>query len=347
MHIVTGAALQTGCGKSRFKVFKLFGAEGHLGPAAEALLQALTQLNGQTLCRAFAHPGGAGQQAQIGLDDRQHQGLGLEFTQQGQRHLGANPIDGDQLAEEISLLAHTKAEEPPAVIANGLVNVQLKGGAARGQRSKLTTAELNLIADPRNRQHHTASVALLPEIQHLSLQPTDHVCASADPMLPALPSPPHRPGSSPISMEQPWHRALRIQHLLLTAVLLLSLALGACGRLPSPPRAAVLSALSLQIELTQQGIAEALALPPAGSPRVSHVRIEEQRGLTIGKGQGLQLRGRFDWQLADDPKTVDSPFELYLQRGERGQSWQLARPIGPDQSDTRQQWLIDPLPIPA
>jgi hypothetical protein len=77
---------------------------------------------------------------------------------------------------------------------------------------------------------------------------------------------------------------------------------------------------------------------------VSRVRVESQQELPIGASQGLHLTGRFDWRLADDPIRVDSRFDLYLQRGERGQSWRLARPSGSSDGST-QDWLIDPLPL--
>lgn len=153
-------------------------------------------------------------------------------------------------------------------------------------------------------------------------------------MLPALPS----PGSW-----QP-RRVLR-QLVVLALLLLLPLGLAGCGPGGTPPQATVQSALALQIELTQGAIAAALELPPTGTPRVRHVRIEQRRGMRIGAGQGLRLSGHFDWQLADDPVKVDSPFEIYLQRGERGQSWRLARPSGGDAEGLAQQWLVDPLPI--
>ena len=158
-------------------------------------------------------------------------------------------------------------------------------------------------------------------------------------MLPALASPPPHPphGQNRLGL---W-RAVG----LIAAALLLSLGLGACGRLSSPPQATVLSALTLQIELTQQAIAQALALPPPAAPSVRHVRIENQRSLRIGEGKGLQLSGHFDWRLGDDSTTTESSFELYLQRGERGQSWRLARPSGSSDDASSQQWLIDPLPI--
>ena len=116
--------------------------------------------------------------------------------------------------------------------------------------------------------------------------------------------------------------------------LLLSLVLGftlsACGGVGQPPQKVLLSALALQIDLTQRSIADALSLAPAtGRPVVSRVRVESQEALPIGDSKGLHLTGRFD---------------LYLQRGERGQSWRLARPVG-SADGTSQDWLIDPLPL--
>ena len=102
----------------------------------------------------------------------------------------------------------------------------------------------------------------------------------------------------------------------LSLVLLLPLA--ACGGVGQPPHAPLLAALALQIELTQDSIAQALCMEDGGSPEV-------------------------DWRLSGDPIRVDSPFELYLQRGERGESWRLARPLM--LQDDAVQWLIDPLPV--
>jgi hypothetical protein len=128
-------------------------------------------------------------------------------------------------------------------------------------------------------------------------------------------------------------------------VLLVPLLLGGCGGMAQPPRTTVLQALALQIELTQGSIARALALDAPGLPEVSRVRIATQQAVTIGDGRGLRLAGQFDWRLAGDPIRVDSPFEIYLQRGERGQSWRLARPISSDGEGHPQEWLIDPLPL--
>jgi hypothetical protein len=113
-----------------------------------------------------------------------------------------------------------------------------------------------------------------------------------------------------------------------------------------PPQKVLLSALQLQIDLTQQAIASALDLTAEGEPVVSRVRVEHQESLPIGSGRGLHLSGRFDWRLPGDAIRVDSAFDLYLQRGERGQSWRLARPVG-SADGASQDWLIDPLPLPG
>ncbi|MEO1001615.1 MAG: hypothetical protein AAFX65_00715 [Cyanobacteria bacterium J06638_7] len=125
--------------------------------------------------------------------------------------------------------------------------------------------------------------------------------------------------------------------------LLLLLPLTGCSGGGQPPRGVLLSALTLQIQLTQGSIARSLGLEPGGVPEVSRVRVSEQQAVAIGEARGLRLSGSFDWRLPGDRVRVDSPFELYLQRGERGESWRLARPSGAIGGDT-QLWLTDPLP---
>ena len=124
-------------------------------------------------------------------------------------------------------------------------------------------------------------------------------------------------------------------------VLSIVVSLTACNR-SQPPRALLNEALALQIQLTQSAIASSLDLTPMPiAPSVSRVRVEDQESFALGDEQGLRSSGRFDWQLPGDRVQVDSPFELFLQRGSRGQSWRLARPKGG--SDDRQAWLTYPL----
>ena len=82
---------------------------------------------------------------------------------------------------------------------------------------------------------------------------------------------------------------------------------------------------SQQIQFTQTSIARSLDLDAAGVPEVSRVRLEDQDAIRIGDQKGVHLTGRFDWRLPGDAVKVDSAFELYLERGERG-SWRLAIP---------------------
>ena len=124
-------------------------------------------------------------------------------------------------------------------------------------------------------------------------------------------------------------------------VLSIVVSLTACNG-SQPPRALLNEALALQIQLTQSAIASSLDLTPMPiAPSVSRVRVEDQESFVLGDEQGLRISGRFDWQLPGDRVQVDSPFELFLQRGSRGQSWRLARPKGG--SDDRQAWLMYPL----
>ncbi|SBO42397.1 hypothetical protein [Cyanobium sp. NIES-981] len=163
-------------------------------------------------------------------------------------------------------------------------------------------------------------------------------------MLPALRTLAQSWASFPAFAGQALRSRRRLPVLALALVLLLGL--GGCGGVGQPPRSVLLSALTLQIQLTQGAIAQALRLQPEGVPQVSRVRVIRQDTVRIGEAKGLHLTGSFDWRLPDDPIRVDTPFELYLQRGERGESWRLARPSGALDGDT-QLWITDPLPLPS
>jgi hypothetical protein len=144
-----------------------------------------------------------------------------------------------------------------------------------------------------------------------------------------------------------WMRSLKrnVQHVLVVCVvLLLNLGLTGCGPSDQPPRGVLLKALGLQIQLTQTAIARSLELEPVGVPEVSRVRVEEQESIRLGEQRGIRLTGRFDWRLPADSVRVDSPFELFLERGVRGQSWRLAQPVG-SSDGTSQDWITHPLPI--
>jgi len=132
--------------------------------------------------------------------------------------------------------------------------------------------------------------------------------------------------------------------LALMCVVILGFSITACAGRDQPPRAVLLKALGLQIQLTQTAIAQSLDLEAAGLPDVSRVRVEEQGAIRLADHRGLHLTGRFDWRLPGDRVRVDSPFELFLERGERGESWRLAQPVGSTETGA-QEWVTYPLPL--
>ncbi len=140
-----------------------------------------------------------------------------------------------------------------------------------------------------------------------------------------------------------WWRRWSRSALQLLLVTLLACGLTGCLAPSGPPRGTLLNALALQIQLTQADVARALGLASVGAPLVSRVRVERQEPIPIGDSPGLRLSGRFDWRLGKDPFRVDAPFEIFLERGSRGESWRLARPAGPA-PEGGQEWLTYPLP---
>ena len=129
-------------------------------------------------------------------------------------------------------------------------------------------------------------------------------------------------------------------------ILLISLLLVSCSWNPQPSRSIVIDALKAQIVATQASISESLGLEPmVNFPKVSRVRVRHHETLEVQGEHFVHLVGTFDWQLPEDSIRVDSGFELYLQPGQRGEGWTLARPVGGKDSET-QRWLLYPLGLP-
>ena len=128
---------------------------------------------------------------------------------------------------------------------------------------------------------------------------------------------------------------------------LISLLLISCSWTSQPPRNIVNEALQTQIVTTQTSISESLGLDPMiNIPKVSRVRVVHHDEVQVQGERFVHLEGSFDWQLPQDSIWVDSAFELYLQRGQRGDGWTLARPVG-GQGDDVQHWLLYPLGLPV
>ena len=133
----------------------------------------------------------------------------------------------------------------------------------------------------------------------------------------------------------------------IASLFLISLLLTSCSWNSQPPRRVVIEALQTQIVATQTSISESLGLDPMiNAPTISRVRVEHHDDLQVEGERFVHLEGSFDWQLPQDSVRVDSAFELYLQRGPRGEGWTLARPAG-WQGDDVQRWLLYPLGLPV
>jgi hypothetical protein len=296
--------------------------------AKKPLLEARPQFHGQAFSRSFADPRSLAEPLKISLHDGPHQLLGVQTAQQSQAHLGPHSADRHQFPEQITLVTRTKPVELPAILTNRVMDVQAQGTARGGQTLPVPLAHLHFVTHALAHQQQAAAFVLLPRIGEFPLQPTDHGDNDVHPMLPV-----------PRTLAQSFRRLIA-----LVLMLVLLLPLSACSGPGQPPRSVMLEALALQIELTQASIANALALEAGGLPEVSRVRVDHQQAMPIGEAKGLRLSGQFDWRLAGDPIRVDSPFELFLQRGERGESWRLARPSGSSDGRT-QEWLTYPLTI--
>ena len=98
----------------------------------------------------------------------------------------------------------------------------------------------------------------------------------------------------------------------------------------------------MQARLTQKAIASTLDISLDDSQSFSHVRLKGKEALAFGGFHVVRIYGNFDLKIHGQKTILDSPFELFLQPGERNQSWRLAMPVGSQGKDD-QQWVTYPL----
>ena len=132
------------------------------------------------------------------------------------------------------------------------------------------------------------------------------------------------------------------KHLNLKIAVVFAIFLSACSATLQPPQSIIVEALKLQINITQSTIARTLELEPTRDPEVSRIRLMDQEQIQLGQSKAVRLTGRFDWRLPGDQVYVDSLFEIFLQKGPKGQSWRLARPVG-SAGSLGQEWITYPL----
>ena len=129
--------------------------------------------------------------------------------------------------------------------------------------------------------------------------------------------------------------------------LLLTLQLGACKSFTAPSGEVLREALSLQLQLTRSLISNSIEPEIPQRARIKRVRVENRSFVALGEKDDalLRINGFFDWQIRNDVVNVEIPFELFLEKGSKGESWRLARPIG-SVDNLSQRWITYALPIP-
>lgn len=122
---------------------------------------------------------------------------------------------------------------------------------------------------------------------------------------------------------------MRKFYLLLVAIL--CLVVSGCGvKLLIPDMVLVKQAIARQITLDQKQVARQLfwseTVPKFQLQRVTISAIEP---MVIQNLQSYQVRGSYDLTLKFSKRQwqqQQNPFEVYLQRQQRGETWRLARP---------------------
>ena len=83
-----------------------------------------------------------------------------------------------------------------------------------------------------------------------------------------------------------------------------------------------LGAVSLLQAMAAEDVKVLCQAPGVGKRTAERLSLEWRSRLQ----ERWKQQGRFDWSLPDDPIRVDSPFDLLLLPGAKGQSWRLLRP---------------------
>ncbi len=83
----------------------------------------------------------------------------------------------------------------------------------------------------------------------------------------------------------------------------------------------------------------------ATEPKLKNLHVEEKKNIELGEIRFLKVSGHIDWQPAGDSRRIESPFELFLERGEQGESWRLAKPVELSTEKETQDWITYPIPV--
>ena len=131
--------------------------------------------------------------------------------------------------------------------------------------------------------------------------------------------------------------------LALILAFLLSFTISGCVNTSYPSNSVLKEALALQMNLTERSLAMVVDLEEdlievisVKSSSIDYVQNQEVRLFSI--------TGYCDCSFPGLKEKTYSPFQLFLEQGEKGESWRLARPITSISGEIK-EWSTYPLPI--
>ncbi len=108
-----------------------------------------------------------------------------------------------------------------------------------------------------------------------------------------------------------------------------------------PPETVLKEALLMQIGLTERLLDGAFDLDE-GFADVISVKADSIKVVENTKNSIISVSGKSDLRFLGTKEKTSSFFQLYLQKGEKGESWRLARPQV-SSAGMIKDWLIYPL----
>ena len=126
--------------------------------------------------------------------------------------------------------------------------------------------------------------------------------------------------------------------------LTLGLVLLSCGSSLQPSRRVLVDALSLQVKMNENSFKGVFDEEATSSPEIVSAIFLESEVVQPDDGKIVKIMGRFDWRYAGDTTRKNNYFEVFLEQGNRKQSWRLAKPLESQDGESN-DWMTFPLPI--
>ena len=110
-----------------------------------------------------------------------------------------------------------------------------------------------------------------------------------------------------------------------------------------PSNLVLKDALELQMNLTHFSLDELLQTK-LETPELTDLKVDSSTYLDNSNGRILSISGRINYRYPDEIEKVKGSFQMFLERGKKGESWRLAKPVI-SLDGISKEWLTYPLPI--